>query len=74
MNGKVNKPGRSNHEGIGILNVRKRLQLLYPGKHELTITEEEEVFIVNLWLQPEMMTATKKESDAAQRYILSYHE
>ena len=34
--------------GIGIKNVRERLLLLYPGKHELHITSEEEVFIVNL--------------------------
>lgn len=34
--------------GTGIANVRKRLELLYPGRHELVITEEEDVFIVNL--------------------------
>jgi len=34
--------------GIGIRNVKERLSLLYPGKHELHITSEEEVFIVNL--------------------------
>jgi len=37
--------------GIGISNVRKRLELLYPGKHTLLINKEEEVFIVNLKLQ-----------------------
>jgi len=36
--------------GIGIVNVRKRLSLLYPDKHNLVITSEEEVFIVNLTL------------------------
>jgi sensor histidine kinase YesM len=39
--------------GIGIANVRKRLELLYPGKHELVITEEEDVFIVNLRIELE---------------------
>lgn len=34
--------------GIGIANVRKRLALLYPGRHVLEITDEEDVFIVNL--------------------------
>ncbi|GAB2826391.1 hypothetical protein GCM10027043_29960 [Ferruginibacter profundus] len=34
--------------GIGIANVRARLQLLYAGKYELNITNEPDVFIVNL--------------------------
>ena len=37
--------------GIGIENVRRRLELLYPGKHSLKIVNHEEVFIVNLKLQ-----------------------
>ncbi|RYG53655.1 MAG: two-component system sensor protein [Chitinophagaceae bacterium] len=39
--------------GIGIHNVQKRLDLLYPGKHELTITNEEDIFIVNLKMELE---------------------
>ena len=39
--------------GIGISNVRKRLELLYPGRHELIITEEEDVFIVKLRVELE---------------------
>lgn len=34
--------------GIGLANVRKRLQLLYPDKHELTIREENDSFNVHL--------------------------
>ncbi|WP_231729873.1 sensor histidine kinase [Pedobacter sp. Leaf176] len=34
--------------GIGIANVRKRLELLYPGQHELVINNLEEMYIVNL--------------------------
>ncbi|MCF2489267.1 sensor histidine kinase [Dyadobacter sp. CY347] len=37
--------------GIGIENVRRRLELIYPGKHQLNILEEDEVYIVNLTLQ-----------------------
>lgn len=49
INGKVNNPAITETEhGIGISNVEKRLSLLYPDKHELTITNEEELFIVNL--------------------------
>ncbi|MDQ3842874.1 MAG: histidine kinase [Bacteroidota bacterium] len=36
--------------GIGLQNVRKRLELLYPDKYTLKITDEEEIFIVDLKL------------------------
>jgi len=45
--------------GIGISNVRKRLDLLYPGKHELTIREEEDVFIVKLTVELERDPSVK---------------
>ena len=34
--------------GIGIENVRKRLELLYPSTHSLLIVEEEEMYVVDL--------------------------
>ena len=34
--------------GIGIQNTRKRLQLIYPGKHQLELTKTESDFTVNL--------------------------
>ncbi|MEJ7829886.1 MAG: histidine kinase [Segetibacter sp.] len=37
--------------GIGIQNVRRRLELLYPSKHTLKIQDLEEVFIVDLTLE-----------------------
>ncbi|RYY94480.1 MAG: histidine kinase [Chitinophagaceae bacterium] len=52
-------PGTS---GIGMINVARRLQLLYPGQHVLTVNNEEDVFIVNLKLRlrrralPELQT------------------
>ncbi|WP_207625878.1 sensor histidine kinase [Niastella populi] len=70
MNGKTNEVINNKYKGIGIVNVRKRLDLLYPGKHELTITDEEEVFIVNLWLQLEKLPLTKKETGS---FKLAYH-
>lgn len=52
LNGKSTQPIVSkNGSGIGIHNVEKRLALLYPGKHELIITDEEDVFIVNLKIE-----------------------
>ncbi len=36
------------YTGIGLMNVKKRLQLLYPGHHELAIHEEDGNFTVTL--------------------------
>ncbi|MDN3550237.1 sensor histidine kinase [Mucilaginibacter aquaedulcis] len=61
INGKP--PGPSNGiPGIGIANVRKRLELLYPGAHELQIREEDEMYIVNLKLKlaPDNVIAVKE--------------
>jgi sensor histidine kinase YesM len=34
--------------GIGLTNVRRRLELLYPDHHELTITDSDNTYIVDL--------------------------
>ncbi|MBS1690099.1 MAG: histidine kinase [Bacteroidetes bacterium] len=34
--------------GLGIANVKRRLELLYPGKHELRIDDHEESYEINL--------------------------
>jgi two-component system, LytTR family, sensor kinase len=34
--------------GIGLQNISKRMALNYPGKHELTVTEKENIFSVKL--------------------------
>lgn len=60
----------SDKSGIGIVNVRKRLALLYPDKHELQITSEEEVFIVNLSVALERKQNNVK---SFSRNIISSH-
>ena len=52
LNGKMQEE-ESRAGGIGLVNVKKRLDLVYPGKHELVINNEEEVFIVNLSIELE---------------------
>ena len=46
------KEPHNNHigEGIGMQNTRRRLELLYPACHTLSITSDEEKYAVNLIL------------------------
>lgn len=46
--GKSSQEGDMQHSGIGLENVRKRLGLLFPDKHELKISLTESVFRVEL--------------------------
>jgi len=46
----VRKP--SDRIGIGMPNIRKRLQLLYPDKHELKVEKNDHVFSVSLSINP----------------------
>lgn len=51
--GKSSQKDDLQHSGIGLENVRKRLNLLFPEKHELKIVETESVFRVKLSIQTE---------------------
>ncbi|MHA4847601.1 sensor histidine kinase [Flavitalea antarctica] len=58
MNGKkTTKDANTDRDGIGMQTVKKRLELLYPGKHDLQINEDEDVFIVNLRLELARITS-----------------
>lgn len=52
--------------GIGLRNIKKRLELIYPGKYELTLNEQADMFAVRLQLQlnpaaqPQLVTAGEK--------------
>jgi len=47
-------------KGIGIQNVKKRLQFLYPGKHELKLKDEGEFFVVSLLVKLENYNKKEK--------------
>ena len=49
--GKSNKIDDTKYKGIGVENVKKRLELIYPNQHSLKIAENQESFKVLLQLQ-----------------------
>jgi LytS/YehU family sensor histidine kinase len=52
FNTKEKNPGRPlKHQGIGIANVKRRLELLYPGRHDLSIQEADHSYEVTLKIQ-----------------------
>ena len=61
MNGKTSANGSEQKKhGIGINNVRQRLELLYRDKHELQIREDEEVSVVDLKLELKRIESKKE--------------
>ena len=63
LNGKNNDVSKARSSGIGITNVKKRLELLYPGRHELKISDDEYVFVVDLWIELERRNLDKVEHE-----------
>jgi len=45
---KHSEPSRDKTKGIGLYNVRRRLELLFPGKHTLDIVENQDMYMVKL--------------------------
>ncbi len=57
INGKPDYvPSDEFHNGIGLGNLRKRLELIYPGKYDLKILPEADLFVVALKLELHMLT------------------
>lgn len=51
ISNKKNKDQKDTTGGIGLHNVKRRLELLYPGKHHLDITDGADFYSVDLSLQ-----------------------
>ncbi len=47
-----------NKGGIGLSNVKKRLEILYPGKHQLNISTTEGVYSVQMQIELQTQTGT----------------
>lgn len=45
------KPIKKEHEGLGLPNIRKRLDILFPARHELIIADSDESYTVHLKLR-----------------------
>jgi len=48
--GIIDKVNTGDHNGLGLENVKRQLELLYPGKHLLNIKDEQDRFVVALQL------------------------
>jgi hypothetical protein len=54
----------------GLANVQKRLILLYPGKHELKITTEQEMMIVLLNVQLDLVSTNSLDVDEEKSFAI----
>jgi sensor histidine kinase YesM len=70
MNGKETQQVEETvRSGTGVLNVKKRLELLYKDKYELQISDEQEIFVVNLKIE---LTEGKPESKKISESITTF--
>jgi LytS/YehU family sensor histidine kinase len=68
MNGKKdNIREHKGRAGTGIRNVKQRLELLYKDKHDLQISEDEDVFVVNLRIELERKQVDEVETVTSLR-------
>lgn len=54
--------------GIGLQNIKKRLELIYPGKYNLIIVEESDVYIVKLEMQLTPASGAASQTDKPVTY------
>jgi hypothetical protein len=70
MNGKMHTTGNKK-PGIGIANVKKRLDLLYKDNYDLQIREESEVFVIDLSIRL-LKESTHGTKPFTKEYLVSY--
>lgn len=50
FNPKTNSDNYDDIKGIGLMNVKRRLENIYPFKHKLEISQDNYIYKVNLWI------------------------
>ena len=68
----IGLPGDTINDEDGLANVKKRLQLLYPGEHELRINTEQELLMVYLNLNLEETTVEQPAIVEKTKPVLSH--
>ena len=66
--------GLNQFSGIGLQNVKRRLELLYPNQHKLETLEMEEVFIVDLELKVEDIRNPEHENNSKSDKIIQNYD
>ncbi|HVK49589.1 MAG TPA: hypothetical protein VM488_17125, partial [Pseudobacter sp.] len=47
----VTSSRQTGHEGVGLINARRRLDVLYPGRYLLDVVDNKSLYIVNLKIE-----------------------
>ncbi|MGC4100371.1 sensor histidine kinase [Ferruginibacter sp.] len=63
------EPVKTNAGGIGLQNIRKRLDLMYPGNYTMTINEEPEIYAVKLQMKLAAIPAVTVTHTRLEPYI-----
>mgnify|MGYP003575904358 CR=1 FL=1 len=68
--GQQSKNGEIHYGKIGIGNVRKRLELLYPGAHHFNIYQEEDMYVVIMEIQLSLQSFAEVSKPSGKALIL----